>query len=513
MNASGLPTGTALWDAATQMTEAARITSLYSNNTSQVKQTFNMLDNAAFNMASTSAITTLKNVLYASALGALSPNNNLALITTTIDTFNYLNDSDYRTFYTNTLSQRTKRILTSSDDGFLYAFNQNNGNLGWGWMPRSLVKELQKPTMSDQHAMQGKIDVLDLKHSGNYKTYIIGSYKQGLGQYVLNLTNDTASDLDEIVWDTDLSSTKTIAPNNGERAYFRDNSKVYSVFIATDTATNSSSLYIYSVTDSSTTYEISLPFNATSTPYVMADLSQAGGKKLYLGDSNGNIYAANLLTNGTLSTTSNISNDLTSSIITLGGISAISYIGSVTSNNNNQHYLRAQSNNRLSVYTYDSTSASWIKAWTTSYAGENKHWTNGVNPTVDSNIASLTAGAIITANAYVVADSIVLPIMQAPTGNNCKGAAFYYLYRLTDGYFPSKTFYNTSNSTEITTTIEMGIGHAKTLHIVDLKGSDKLLGLGMAEQTTTQGTGINTSFTIKDMFTTGIRSWRELRRD
>ncbi len=93
--------------------------------------------------------------------------------------------------------------------------------------------------------MQGHIDVLDLKDSsGVYSSYIIGSYKSGLGQFVLKLNSSSAtkSDLGSQIWDIDETSTTTAAtsaPNNGKRVYFSDNAgKVYTAYIVTSGTTS-----------------------------------------------------------------------------------------------------------------------------------------------------------------------------------------------------------------------------------------------------------------------------------
>jgi hypothetical protein len=514
VDATGLPSGSPLWDAATQMTNIERENRLYSTDASGNVTLLKNLSTTDF--ATTAAtVTTLKNILFNTVLGTLSANSNLALIDNQSDTLNYLRDPYYRGHYTNVVSGRTQRILTSSDDGFLYAFNQTDGDLGWGWMPRSLVAELQNTgTFRDQHYMQGAIDFLDLRDtSTSYKSYIIGSYKQGLGHYVLRLNNDTSSDLNAVVWDEDLSASKVSAPNNGKRAYFKDvNEAVYAVYIATGNTTNSSTLYIKQVTNNNTPLIIQLPFTATSTPYIIGN--NATTKTLYLGDNVGNIYAAPLLqTNGNLETTSNILNALTSTITSLdtNATDAVLYIGSVKSSSNNKYYLRAQSDSRLTVFSYNTTSSTWVRMWSSYVSGSNK-WSNGTTSVTDNNITALPSDAHITDNAYIVADSIVLPITLDPSNNACYGLSYYYFFKLDNGYFPSNTFYTTNATpTVISSPIALGSGQARTLHLANVLDTDKLLGFGMADQDSNGNAGINASFTIIDSFTTGIRSWRELR--
>ncbi len=362
--------------------------------------------------------------------------------------------------------------------------------------------------------MQGTIDFLDLRDSStSYKSYIIGSYKQGLGHYVLRLKNDTSSDLDAVVWDEDLSASKVSAPNYGKRAYFKDgNEAVHTVYIATGNTANSSTLYIREVTNNNAPLMVQLPFTATSTPYIIGN--NATTKTLYIGDDVGNIYATPLLqTNGNVETTSNILNALTSAVTSLdtNATDPVLYIGSVKSSSNNKRYLRAQSESRLTVFSYDTTSSTWVRMWSSYVSGSNK-WNNGTTSVSDNNITALPSDAHITDNAYIVADSIVLPVTLEPSNNACYGLSYYYFFKLGNGYFPSNTFY-TTNATPATISnpIALGSGQARTLHLANLLGADKLLGFGMADQDTSGNANINASFTIKDLFTTGIRSWRELR--
>ena len=81
---------------------------------------------------------------------------------------------------------------------------------------------------------------------------------------------------------------------------------------------------------------------------------------------------------------------------------------------------------------------------------------------------------------------------------------------MTDGHFPTKTFYNTDNS-EITTTLALGKGEAKKLKLGDLAGAGKLIGFGVADQKADTATTATKAIYIHEGFSTGLRSWRELR--
>jgi hypothetical protein len=217
---------TAAWDAATLMTATERENGLYSTDAIGARILFNSLDDAAFSTTTPTVATVKAYTLdpsYGSGaylagrktgsfLGSISRGNALALITQTINMSRYLDDPAYRTFYTGTVAGRSERVLATSDDGFLYAFNQSDGELAWGWMPRSLVKELKNySSFQGNRFMRGTLDVLDVKPaSGSYATYVVGGYKNGLGHYVLKLS--TAAGLDSLVWDEDRSGSFNTAP-------------------------------------------------------------------------------------------------------------------------------------------------------------------------------------------------------------------------------------------------------------------------------------------------------------
>lgn len=551
VNNSGTVASTASWDAAEQMTTNERGSRLYSTSHNGNLILFEDLDstdentaayatNGAPDAATIEAYTlnpSYDDDLYlngrksGSVLGPISPEASLGLVDNMMDTLTYLNDAAYRSFYKSTVATRSAetsashpaRVIVSSDDGFVYAFNQSDGDLGWGWMPRSLVQALKNHAeFQEQHYMQGKIDVLDLKDSsGNYASYVIGSYKQGLGQYVLKLTASGGLAASSLVWDKDYDvdsgGMMDAAPNLGERVYFSDvGGRVYAAFVVNDTDGNDSRLHIRSLTDSNTDLDIPLTFMATSTPFVMADFQSTtapASKTLYLGSSTGDIYSAALLSSGSLRSSTDIQSDLSTSIAAMdtNATSPIRYIGASTANTDSLYYLRAQTDDWLTVFKYKSADASWLRKWSTYVGGAGTWSADGTTLTdASSTIQVLPADSTITANATIVANSIVLPVAQAPTGNACYGSAHYYFYKLPDGAFPTERFY-LSDDSAIGDILGLGYGKPQKLQLMDRPTLDQLLGFGIAEQDSSNQANINAQLYIKDPITTGIRSWRELR--
>ena len=529
ISASGLPTDAAVWDAYTTMnTQNQRATRLFST-AAGTKTLFKDLVDPAFGADGVPSNATLISSVSSARLGAISPHSNLALLDNSVNVARYLADDDYKTFYNETISLRSsannasvpKLVVLSSDDGFLYAFKQENGNLLWGWTPPSIVKRMRNATgFTAEHNMQGVVDIMDLKQSTSYSSYVVGSYRKGLGQYVLKLNTD--SSLNSIVWDTDHKEDNALAgsaPNQGKRAYFSDaNGKRFMAYVITST-TNDSVLHIRSIADASLHHQIMLNFTATTTPFVMPRFKNGPtANTLYLGDSHGNIYAAPLLVAtganaGNLNTAQTLTSAFTTAVTALNtsDSSPVTFIGATTSKTGRKIYLRAQSNDRFTLFDYKRADASWKRLWTTYTGGAGKWVGNATTLTSDPLIASLPVGASLSADAYVIAGSIVLPVTLAPDLSSCEGQAYYYLYQLKDGHIPTKTFYQTSDSSAITGPISLGKGEARRLHVAEYPASDKLIGLGMADQKTDGSTGINSSFFIVDPIATGVRGWKTLK--
>lgn len=530
IGSDGLPAATASWDANTAMsTQNQRLTRLYSTSVNGDKVLFKSLDDAAFGADGIPSNTTIKSSIGSAELAAITPHSNIALLENKVNVSRFLSDSAYKTYYSGTIATRSdaanatvpKLALVSSDDGFLYAFKQSNGDLLWGWTPRSLTKERRDAAgLYAKHLMEGSIETMDIKTNSSYASYVVGSYKNGLGQYVLKLGTD--STLDSIVWDEDHTETNSLAsaaPNQGKRAYFTDGSGTTYMAYVISTSQGDSVLHIRSIADTSVHYQITLGYTATSTPFVMPRLKGGPAKNtLFIGDSTGKIYAAQLLvTNGnnqgSLKSEQVISGALRQPSVTsmyTSDSSPVRYIGASTARDGETVYLRAQSDDRLTVFKYTGNNPGWERLWSTYLEGAGKWTNNGSTLTADASITSLPASATISDEAFVIADSLILPVTTAPSANSCAGEAYYYFYRMQDGHVPTKTFYKVSDKSAITSSINLGKGEAQRLHVANHPGSSKLIGLGMAAQKSDGTTGINSSFYIEDPVRTGIRSWKEL---
>ncbi len=559
---SGLLSTTAEWDAATLMNATKRTNALYSTNAAGAGILFNSLDDAAF-AATTPPVATIKSYTLdpsfstptylagrrnGSFLGPIGRGNSLALITQAINQSRFLEDTSYRTFYDNTVSSRSEKVLATSDDGFLYAFNQSDGELSWGWMPRSLVQELKNvATFQSKLFMRGKLEIIDAKDSSsNYATYVAGSYKNGLGHYVLKLSSSAG--LGSVVWDEDRSTGFVTSPNRGEMGFFSDGvGNTYAAYVLT-TGSNLSTLVIHNLLTTATT-EIPLNFNATSTPFIMPDFGNAKApakKTLYLGDSNGNIRRAALLASDrTLNTIAILQTALQSTtfpgvsgapipIGDLGAAEPILFLGASVSTDG-KFFLRAQSESRITVLHYDAVVpydglSNWIKDWTSYVGGAGKWDSTGTTFTPDTSgppadldndgtldvtangIQSLPAGTKITDAAQIVANSIILPVTTAPATGLCYGNAYLNLYQLPTGNFPDGIF-TTGGIPLRLRNYFLGLGEATRVTVSDAPGTNKMKIVGGSDQRQDGTTRPDEGLETVDKVSTGVRGWKELGRD
>lgn len=544
-------------DAATAMTTGDRATRLFSSEAGSITQ-INALADAAFARSGTDPSvadikaytinpssnggTYLAGRKSGSLLGTISRGNDVAMLTQHRRMSLYLSDPDYRSFYSGTINtgtpatSRSEKALVNSDDGFLYAFEQSDLSLAWGWMPPSLVSELKNySSFQATEYMRGKVAILDTKDvSGNYASFVVGAYKNGLGHYVLKL--NASGGLDSVIWDTDENGGFIAAPNHGAMDYFYDLTATPSVYIAyiLTNSSNVSKLVIRHLSDNTIpATEVLLNFEVSSTPFVMpifGPTNAPAAKMMYLGDSNGNIHRAALLDGGgALNTAATLKAALESTLVgNLNASEPILHLGAAMSAVNSQYYLRAQSDQRITVLNYNPSSSFWEKSWTSAETGTGA-WLSGTftadnsGPPTDVNgdgffsdvpptgIQSLQTGATISAEAAIVSDSLLLPVsVSAVTG--CTDRAYLYLYGLTNGQYPDKRFFTLSGSS-ITTNIELGFGNADTAQISDNPGQERMLGFGHSTQNADNTVNGNDPFVVNDSVATGIRGWKQLGVD
>ena len=542
LDKDGKKNPTAIWDAASKMTVAKRRSKLMSTDKNQQLISIASMTAVDLNVATTQEANIIKNYTFDpsfssgvyldgrdpnSLLGAISRGNTTRIIGNTAQTALSLKSSSYRQFQSSYITARKKQVLFSSDDGFLYSVDYNSGELFWGWTPSSIAKKLKNINgFSDNHWMKGKVYIVDAQDSkGDYGSYIVGSYKAGLGHYVLkyNTADTTSMSLHSTIHDNDFSDRFTTGVDLGAKTFFSDASgQLYMVFILT--RNNQSTLFIQSVTDSTIHYEVNIDAKVTAEPLIVHDNHSRHAPQaynLYLGLEDGKVLATPLLnSSGVLNTQSKITQALNQTAIAKmqsTGSTGIQHMGIIQLGQS--YYLRTQTNLRLTLHRYDPSNKRWLRLWTSFSEGagtwdKNQQYTasqalateqnNHPIIPIDHGVQALPKDAEITAEAYTVAGNLVLPIA---INNESMCQAYYYLFSLNNGRFPANTF-KTIQGSPINTHIHLGTGVASSIELAEVPNKGDLIGYGNVDQNNDGSVGVPATFIINDTIITGIRSWQ-----
>lgn len=514
--ANGLVSPTPAWNVNALMSTSVRSAALYSNappvtsggiTTPGALELFTNLDAAAFALPASTTLTPaiVEDYTINPSYGANSPylggrgagwytgitTSNAAMVLTPPDDANLLSNSTYVT-YAQSASSRPPIVLFPDNDGFLYAVDASTGNLLWGWMPRPLVQDLQNySTFWQGNNMLGGLRAVDAETASStptWSTYLVGLAMDGGITFGLQLTDPTTtltgSALDTLAsepWEEDnLAST---APNSQVPVIARETPSsgtayMLTVLNAPSGSTTQSTLQIVDVADATVT-DVTLPFIANTQPVV----DQAGN--VYIGDDAANVWEAPLWATtgaGGLATkfTWTALNDTNftsfgASTTTSGGTSALNYV--TIAYDNGVEYMTVQSNGRLTVL--DIGVGGWTPLWT-SYVGGAATFTNG-SYQANTNIESLPAGATITDVALIANGAVILPVTVPPpaSSNSCNVAsqAYYYLYALDSGIFPTGAFsIQTATNIELVSNgpVQIGYGKAYTPSVALFNGQIRL---------------------------------------
>ncbi|MCK9188584.1 type IV pilin biogenesis protein [Acidithiobacillus sp.] len=407
--------------------------------------------------------------------------------------------NSYLTF-ADTHFNRQNAVLFSDNDGFLYAMGYNNTGsptLLWGWMPQGLLPQLQNyNTFWQGTSMQGGFQTIDATNGTNsapWHTYVAGSAANGGILYDLQLTGTTEPNLKQTVWEDDLGGNYS-QPQPSDPVFYQYQAPGTTNFGQTwalwavnqaVSATSSTSYLIGVNVGTGQSFQDTLPFNNTATPYI-----DASGN-LYLGDNTGNVYEISsatlpgLLTPGTATLT--LANDFVNKTA-IGNYSSV-WSGSLSGSNpgevqyiggsyyQGKNYLRVQGPNGITIFSQ--LNGTWSPVWT-AYAGGAGTWSSGAFTTQTSGanppITALPAGSVVSAPALINSGAVILPVTVPPSANSCgNGDAYYYLYALNNGIFPSGTFTD-SSGTAITTALFVGYGTAFTPTVTSFNGRTLLQG-------------------------------------
>jgi len=407
--------------------------------------------------------------------------------------------NSYLTF-ASTHANRQNAVLFSDNDGFLYAMGYNNTGsptLLWGWMPQGLLPQIQNyNTFWQGTSMQGGFQTIDATNGANpaqWHTYVAGSASNGSILYDLQLTGTAAPNLQNTIWEDDLGGNYS-QPQPSDPVFYQYQAPGTTNFGQTwalwavnqaITAASSTSYLIGVNVGTGKSFQDTLPFNNTATPYI-----DASGN-LYLGDNTGNIYEISsatlpgLLTPGAATLT--LAKDFVNK--TAVGNYSSAWSGSLSGSNpgevqyiggsyyQGKNYLRVQGPNGITIFSQ--LNGTWSPVWS-AYAGGAGIWSSGkfIGQTSGANppIAALPAGSVVSAPALINSGAVILPVTVPPSANSCgNGDAYYYLYALNNGIFPSGTFTD-DTGTAITSALFVGYGTAFTPTVTSFNGRTLLQG-------------------------------------
>lgn len=497
LNADGTTDTTPTWNADDEMTVAERKDRLWSVNNSGKLVKFPSMDNAAFSTSGSPSVSDIINYTmdpnYSSTyLGKRDPNSLLG-----------------RPYITQPVIMGDL-VLFQTDDGFLYAVDSETGDLKWGYMPRTLVAGLQDYTgFMDTHPMAGQIAQFTTGN-GN-EGYVVATAKGGELVYALKVASDGS--LGDQLWVETNSNTVTHRP-----VVFNIGTDYYALYLQGGAKVALTKL---SSTASAKVYDLGgTTGNLTAAPIVLETFVLSGSTRdqyltLYVGDDQGNVYEA------LLSKAGSISNSLSlTKVGNMGGSStetdSVQFLQTATLGG--YDYVTAQSESRLKAFRLPDSST-WRSDWR-SIVSESGYWNDaGTSYTQETkftpnteHIQKLPSNATITDQVEIAESVVFLPVQlevaaTATADESCD--AYYYLYRLDDGYFP----YNTLKlKSPVTDNVKIGTGKAYKPSITVFNGSVTLEGHSEKNNEDSLGT---TPLGLDDPFSftkgeQGISGWREL---
>ena len=455
VDAEGLPSGTAVWDAGTQLSTQTASSRSIKTYISGSLQDFTTANITATNLAVTSSPYPLNATSSTEARdrvvnfirGATDYNDDDAdsnisearpwklgdifhsspvLVT---PPFLTNSDSSYGTFKTAQASRSTI-LLAGANDGMLHAFLESNGNESWAFIPPDLLDDLKNLT-----ALSGARDyyvdsspiVADVKTGGTWKTIaVFGLRRGGNYYYALDITNPTSPSYLWSFGDTNLGEAwsepaigkvkmsdgtdKWVAFVGGgfDASYgnYSSGNKSTEAFFVIDLS-NGAKLWEYYNATSSTDDRQYMNFSVPASPTAV-DLNGDGYiDRVYLGDVGGQLWKFDVAPSGGTTVSSGLVTNWTGK----------RFFAAATSQTNPPaagEFYPTQAIYNPPTLAYDANNSLWVFFGTgdryhpnntssNRFYGikENTTMTNG-SPLLESNLANLSSGSgTVTQGWYV----------------------------------------------------------------------------------------------------------------
>ena len=405
------------------------------------------------------------------------------------------NGSNSYTSFASANAGRNNMVLFSSNDGILYGISYDGAtggspSLTWSWVPYGLLNQLQYfNTFWRGQSMQGGFKSISATDAnGNWNTYVVGSALGGGILYDLKLTtvSNTAS-LSSVVYENDLGPSFS-QPITQSPIFYQISSpgsqfgQTWALWVVNNNINSTSTSYLVGVNvGTGISFQDQLPFVASSA------LSIDTNNNIYLGSSNGYVYSMPITSIPQIAGTSTNSTSISSTsfppVITGSSFgsststNAASYAPWASTSSNlspivqymttsyylGNSYLSVQGPNGFTVF--QKSANNWQALWA-SYTGGSKTYSTTNTP---QTITELPNSSVISAPIAINNGAIIAPVTVSPAANTCgENTAYYYLYKLLNGAFPSGVF--DLNGTNATGPILIGYGTAYTPTIISTNG-------------------------------------------
>ena len=431
----------------------------------------------------------------------------------------FITNTNYQNFAKANTS-RAPLVLFTANDGLLYAVSTgstgSSGTLQWAWMPSVLLPQLQNyTTFQSTMPMNGGLTTVDSADAnGSWATYVVGTAQSGALHYDLKLTGCSSSACNPTiskVW-YDNQSGATSPPQSAPQApatWWDGNGVAYAYYFTTSGSTsyfNVMRLYDGSIS------KVKVSFTPSSTTFV-----DVLGGKLYVGDTQGNIWSFDLTTGTTASGVTGPT--LVGTVPNETAAGPIRYQGYAQTSSG--IYIWATTDHQVTVFKFTggavtSSATGWTPWWWSSTSGSG-YFSNGlmVTTSTDPGRFSTTApywidaGGTITDKSAVEAGTLIVPVTVSPSTASCGAAiAKYDFFDLGSGTFPQKKFHDL-NGNVITSNPVIGLGTAYS-PAISQNGNGSSIVYGTASQNQQGKIGFQVAATSGIHVGPGIMGWQPL---
>ena len=454
VQSNGTASTTAQWDASSLMSGASRTSALMSTDSTGSVMALASVDVAAFNVPGTACapnkaaiISFVNDPSYNGISGCDYKGGRAA--GTFLSTFSTQDSAKYMGPPSNALlveksgyasyaisqASRTKQLVFTNNDGFLYAIDAATGALNWGWTPRSVLGQMQAyATFQSKRLMDGSFTVVDAANASSvWGSYIVGSAQSGAEHYILQL--DSTGKPTTVVYDSviaggvapgDQASTTGAAPYRQPPQLLYIGSQAYMVYVVNFGTL--STIYEVNVATGVVTASV-LPFTSSATLSV-----DQQSNTLWLGSTTGALYrmpvtsvaatdAVNLTQIATMTDPTDTSNTTT--------VKPVLYVG--YSESKGIPYVYAVSKNQLTLYSINRNG--WVPIFaatpTSGYAY------SGSNYTANTTLAKWTIGSVASDLPRIDGTTLLLPVFVTGATSCDLGTGYYDFFDITSGKFPT----------------------------------------------------------------------------